>query len=80
LVNTYEHAQRIRTGHLAGTLDEQGICYVITNRDVGDGDVIRQAGLPVRQDEVEAIDRTTAFGRFPTTDFVLWRRRVPACE
>lgn len=79
LVNTYDHAHRIRTGRLVGTLDEQGICYIITNQDVGSGDVIRQAGLVVRRDEVEEIDRTTAFGRFPTTDFVLWRRRVPAC-
>ncbi len=80
LVNSYVYAQRIRQARLAGFLDEQGICFIITNTDIGNGDVLSYAGLVTGLEEVEMLDRSTAYGKFPTTDFVLYRRRTPRCH
>ncbi len=80
LVSSYAYAQRLRQARLAGFLDEQGICYIITNTDIGDGAVLNHAGLVIGMEEVEVLDRSTAYGKFPTTDFVLYRRRTPWCH
>jgi hypothetical protein len=79
LVNTYEYARRMREGRLAGILDEQGVCYVITNRQTGDGPLVDFGGLVVTRADVDEVFRTATYGRFPTTDFVLHRRRAPGC-
>lgn len=79
LVNSYEYARRMRAGRLAGYLDEQGICYLITNRALQGGTLVDFGGLRVRAAESVEIARSRTFGLFPTTDFVLHRRLVPAC-
>ncbi len=79
LVNSYEYARRMREGRLAGILDEQQICYVITNRRAADGRLVDFGGLVVTESDVEEVFRTSTYGRFPTTDFVLFRRLAPAC-
>ena len=80
LVNSYEYARRMREGRLAGILDEQQICYVITNRRAADGRLVDFGGLVVTESDVEEVFRTSTYGRFPTTDFVLFRRLAPACS
>ena len=80
LVNSYEYARRMREGRLAGILDEQQICYVITNRRAADGRLVDFGGLVVTESDVEEVFRTSTYGRFPTTDFVLFRRLAPMCS
>lgn len=75
LVNTYDYARRVRDGQLAGYLDEQGICYLITNRAPSSHVLVDQGGLVVTTEEVEEVLRTPTYGAFATTDFVLYRRR-----
>lgn len=80
LVNSYEYARRMREGRLAGILDEQHICYIITNRQPVDGRLVDFAGLVVSVGDVEEVFRTSTYGRFPTTDFVLHRRVSGGCR
>jgi hypothetical protein len=80
LVNSYEYARRMREGRLAGILDEQHICYVIANRKSADGRIVDFAGLVVAAADVEEVARTATYGRFATTDFVLYRRLSAECS
>ncbi len=80
LVNSYAYARRLRETGLAGFLDDKGICYIITNVDVGDGEIVNYAGLIVRPEDVETLARSAAYGKFPTTDFELYRRRATSCR
>jgi hypothetical protein len=80
LVNTYDYARRLRAGRLAGFLDEQHICYLVLNRRPEGGRLVDFAGLRVEANEVEELLRSSTYGRFPTTDFVLYRRRAAGCE
>jgi hypothetical protein len=80
LVNSYAYARRMRDGRLAGILDEQAICYVITNRDAAGGRLVDFGGLVVTRADAIEVFRSSSYGRFPTTDFVLFRRLSPACS
>jgi hypothetical protein len=80
LVNSYEYARRMRAGRLGGILDEQGVCYVITNRESGAAPLVDFGGLVVARADVDEVFRTATYGRFPTTDFVLYRRRASGCS
>jgi hypothetical protein len=80
LVNTYDYARRLREGRLAGILDEQVICYLVLNRRPASGPLLDFGGLRVEPDDVEEVMRSSTYGRFPTTDFVLYRRRVAGCR
>jgi hypothetical protein len=79
LVNTYTYARRARANRLEGYLDEQRICYVITNVNMSGDPLVDFGGLQVPRQEVEELTRTSRFGAFPTTDFVLYRRKVDGC-
>jgi hypothetical protein len=79
LVNSYGYARRLRAGTLGGYLHEQGICYIITNVASQGGVLVDAGGLRVTADDVEEVHRSRTYGSFPTTDFVLYRRRAPEC-
>ncbi len=79
LVNSYAYARRMREGRLGGILDEQGICYLITNRRPEADRLVDFAGLVVSSAEVDEVFRSATYGRFVTTDFVLYRRAASGC-
>jgi hypothetical protein len=80
LTNSYEYVRRMRRGELGTMLDEQGICYIITNSAIRGEYVVNHGGLVVRTGDVVEVFRSKAYGRFATTDFVLFRRKVPSCS
>lgn len=80
LVNSYEYARRLQAGQLAGYLDEQEICFIITNRQRDDDRIVDFGGLVVTSGDVEEVFRTRTWGRFPTTDFRLHRLRLERCR
>jgi len=78
LVNSHEYARRLRAGQLAGYLDEEGICFIVSNRAHEDR-IVDIGGLVVSSVDVDEVFRTQAWGRFPTTDFILYRLRRERC-
>jgi len=81
LVNTYAYARRMKAHRLAGYLDEQGICYVITDAPLGERYLVRRGGLEVERSDAVELLRSTAFGwsRNPNAHFVLWRLALRRC-
>ena len=79
LVNSYDYASRLSENSLAGILGEQGVCYIITNTAPTSNEIVNFGGLVVSPDEVHEVLRTRTYGRYPTTDFVLYRRAVDSC-
>ena len=80
LMNSYEYARRLADGTLAGILNEQGVCYIITNTAPASDALVDVGGLVVTRDDVHEVFRTRTYGRYPTTDFVLYRRTVRSCQ
>jgi hypothetical protein len=80
LVNSYEYADRLAANSLAGVLDEQRICYIVTNRAPTGDDIIALGGLVVSREEVVEVFRSRTYGSYPTTDFILYRRDTAGCE
>lgn len=78
LVNDYAYARRLRDGDLAGYLEEQGVCYVVTDTPHGDH-VVDLAGLVLTRADVDllfAVERRA----FTWGQFALYRLRAPRCS
>ena len=80
LMNDAVYAARLVNGGLAGYLEEQHICFVITNRrDVGDA-IVDTGGLVVRRSDADLLSSVDARVTAPYGFLQLFRLRRPGCE
>jgi hypothetical protein len=77
LVNSYEYARRLSTRALAGYLDEERICYFITDTRRG-ATLIDIGGLVVSAADAELVSAVQSRA-FTWGEFRLWRLRAPRC-
>ncbi len=80
LVNSHDYARRLRSGALVDYLEVEEICLLIDNRSPVAGRIVDHAGLLVTLEDVEEVVRTSGYGLFPTTDFVLYRLQAERCD
>jgi hypothetical protein len=83
LVNTYEYARRLKDRKLAGYLEEQAVCYLITDAPISRSqkNLVDQRGLVLGRSAAEELLRSRAYGWSTNRNahFILWRLRVSRC-
>jgi hypothetical protein len=78
LVNDYAYANRLSSGGLASYLDDERVCYFITDTKRGEN-LIDAGGLVVKRDEAELVYGIDARS-FTWGAFKLYRLRAPRCS
>jgi len=73
LVNSYEYANRLVDGDLAGYLDEIGADYVLVNKPYRDNLVVDIGGLKVSESDLEPVLETALQSDYRFTHFKLYR-------
>src|SRR5690606_24271861 len=73
LVNSYEYANRLVDGDLAGYLDEIGADYVLVNKPYRDSLVVDIGGLKVSESDLEPVLETALQSDYRFTQFKLYR-------
>ena len=78
LVNNHSYLRRVRTRQLEGYLDEENICWIITNQRMHRNAIIHFGGLEVLRTDVDEQFAVPTIGRSKFTDFRLFYRKACA--
>jgi hypothetical protein len=73
LVNSYEYANRLVNGDLAGYLDDIDADYVLVNKPYRDNLVVDIGGLKVPESDLEPVLETALQSDYRFTQFKLYR-------
>jgi len=77
-VNNHSYLRRARTKQLEGYLDEENICWIITNQSMHRNAIIHFGGLEVLRTDVDEQFAVPTIGRSKFTDFRLFYRKACA--